>query len=277
MIVGVLVNAPVGHHRWKRRSRAEGVGPVLAGVLVLFALASPALATQIGANFSNNTISRSLGAAEIAGATGFRQANWNQFFIAGGSASDLVDDQGNATTADLTWSGNGHNDIIFSPSTPDSTLMSAHIRSTTGAVTASVSQISFATYSVVVYFDAFNGANEAIHEVAVGGTTLFGRDAANATFPNGGGEGDFALIPTSSTVDLGLSTPTGNYMVAGLSGDTVNVSVDLAPSSTADRISLTAIQVVEIPEPAPLVLAVLGLLGVGLSSSFSRRLRLRRR
>lgn len=105
---------------------------------------------------------------------------------------------------------------------------------------------------------------------AIGSQTIFGRDAANMTF-----NGTFTQVPNSSTSDLGINTPAGNYLVfQPIAGNSFTMTVNAGFSSGFRRARVSGLQVVEaqsVPEPSAVVSLTLGLAGLAFANRRTRR------
>ncbi|XAL99122.1 PEP-CTERM sorting domain-containing protein [Phycisphaeraceae bacterium D3-23] len=187
-----------------------------------------------------------LGAGDTAGAPGWEQANWNNHSSSGqgpGSVplNDLVNSAGGATDVDVvSWSQSTNNSwSYFESATPDQTLL-ADFADTDPVITfANVNDHAADGYTVIVYYGNnewnFNGGGTL--DVNGSTQTIASNDAFSAT--------GYVLNDGSNQ---------SNYAVfTGISGDTLTVSLDAAGND-----GISAIQIVDIPEPGSLALLGLG-------------------
>lgn len=217
---------------------------------VLIASAMPLHAAVISINFDNggNTITGSTGAVNA--------GNWNALtFGAAGSPnslSDLSDDSGGATTVDIdlqnasAGSGGGFDSAL--PNATGEMLNLYTERNRNGGALASVSQITYSTYDVYIYY---------------GSTDI------TARLNDGSGDVDVALDANNdgSSFVLGTAgttfddTGAGNYYVfSGLTGSsfTLETGLDIGTQGTNNGF-VYGMQIVEvIPEPSAALLGGLG-------------------
>jgi hypothetical protein len=198
--------------------------------------------------------------SEVAGA--LPQANWNNAPSTNGTTSNLVLSTGAATTASVTASGSNNPWSLPDPVpfTTDGTLMRGYLdSSSTSTTTVNVSGLpaAFANsrYNVWVYFDGDNGGDNRVSSFTIGGTTLFGRDAANTNF-----SGTFVQVPSSSNTNQQANTPAGNYIVFfGVTGPSFTITTTPQFSTSATlRAPLNALQIELAPVPEPGSLTLLG-------------------
>jgi hypothetical protein len=148
---------------------------------------------------------------------------------------------------------------------------------TTVTVAGLPASIASLPYSVIVYYDGDNGTNDRTGRFTIGGATtgnatLYGRDAAGATFGGvyipgftpvdplaGGGSAD-------SNAAAALTVPAGNFLLfTGLTGNTFTLSAtSYVASDNTNRASVNGIQIVPGNVPEPGSLAFIGLAATGL-------------
>lgn len=226
--------------------------PLLLGCLCC-ALPSMALAQSLGLNFAAtdpDAATSSLEPSEVAGVV--PQDNWNNLADASGSATNLVDDTGAATSASVEWSSNntwrsgGRNEGTGG----DAKLMSGYLDYLDDPLTVpeiTVSGLDDAlggpAYNVYVYVqgdsDQVRGGEWTVNDVT---QELVDSDTF-ATFAEG-----------------------ENFLrFAGITGDAINISslaVDLGGGETL-RAPINGVQIVVVPEPASALLASLSVVGMG--------------
>jgi len=131
-------------------------------------LSLPVLGGSISLNFEggdNNPASANLLApSDIAGVVPV--PNWNNASGASGSQSNLIDDSGSATTADVTWTGQAtwsweqSNDPV--PANPNGTMFNGYLDTVgnNGSHIISVIDIPYSQYDVIVYIDGENNGGD---------------------------------------------------------------------------------------------------------------------
>jgi len=191
-----------------------------------------------------------LAATEVAGA--IPQANWNNALGGCGSLAGALGHTGAATAVGLAWTAD-HGYLAAVPdTTPDNRLMRGHLAPLgTGPIRVEVAGLGptfDGPYDVLVYFDAGENAADVIMTFEVGSLSLTGTDLAGTDF-----DGAFAE-------DAGAG---GNYVrVFGLSGDAFTLEVGGTSGGSA---AVNALQIYCTPEPATLLLVVLGVVACGVA------------
>lgn len=202
-------------------------------------------AASIGWNYDGRG-SGVLNAGDSAGASGFAQTNWNNHAGVGQGPgavpfNDLVNDSGVATDVDVTsWTLTTNNSWNYGESAnPDQILLDDFSDTDPTITFENVNSFTADGYTVVVYYGNnewnFNGGGT----LTVNGTsqTIASNDAFSVT--------GYVLNDWSNQ---------SNYAVfTGISGDTLTVALD---ANGNDGIS--AIQIIEVPEPGSLALLGLG-------------------
>lgn len=259
------------------KCRNRGRLVAVASLVFVAGSAISAHADSIGINFEGGRPSStggyqtgvfapsSLAPAAVAGVVG--QANWNNelgSYIVGtginGTDTNLINASGVATGAQLTFSSQGPwaAGVATSTSTPDAILLNGYLdpQNSTGT-SVSVSNISYGTYDVFLYFDS--------------GST----DARQGIYTVNGVTQDVWVSQRSSLQLAGTSSSqTGTYIeFTDVSGPVLTVSA--VPGLTNDGISrapLSGIQIVaETPLPSAAHAGFLLLSGLGLSMLVRRR------
>ena len=225
----------------------------------------------ISINFAND---QNGNAFNVTGSTGVVDVpNWNNLTSDGsgdGSMADLVDSQGNSTSASATWTSNNRwNNGSWPDDGGIGSLFRAYLDTGNGGA-ANGANIQIADlpaefaggFDVYVFFDGSGNGRFGDYTVDDGTTsiTLVGNDEANNL-------GDFVQ-------DLGDLASSGNYLLfEGLAGNGVTIS---SAATSGFRAGVNGVQIVAtaavVPEPSTFVLAVLGLLGL---AWFGRRRRRR--
>ena len=203
-------------------------------------------------------------------------ANWNNSWPSD-PVTDLVDDQGAATTLDLAyesfnnWSIQGTTPALDGDGTANKRLLNGYLNAGPAAWNPSptysrvtLAEIPFSTYDVIVYFSSDAAGREGD---VTDGTTTFSFNTVGATSVSGT---DALFAPTTDT--LGTYGTAANYAVfQGLAGAGQTFTVQMRDNDEWGGIA--GFQVVEttaIPEPAS---AALLLGAAGLAGSVLRRRR----
>ncbi|MBU6411173.1 MAG: putative Ig domain-containing protein, partial [Verrucomicrobia bacterium] len=216
------------------RSLRLFISMILTGFL---AFLPGAWADDIGVNFEGGFFPTPLPSSDAAGVV--TQKFWNN--VSGGSASavPLVGDGGGSIAVNysgftLSVGSSGSGTTTTTNTDGNGLLMVGYAigESTSGAGTVGITvsnvpgQLISSGYAVIVYFDFNNGGAYAVDGFTLsapkyGTKTLYGLDPANTDF-----SGTFKQVPSSSTSDLGASTPDGNYLVfAGLTDTNFTLTV----------------------------------------------------
>lgn len=227
-------------------------------------------AVSIGINFnSHRSTTANLLPAELAGAPGFAQVNWNNTGQGGNAqtnasgstaniispiAGTLVDSTGAATAATVRWTSNGTWNTSNGTATPDAKLMNGYIDAINpgGFSTVTIGSIPYSVYDIVVYFGS--DGNGRTGDVTDGTTTYSYTTFSNDPFGGGGFvPGDYV-----QTLDVSNGHPNSNYAVfSGVTTATVNILRGSANSG------IHGIQIIDrtplIPEPA--TIGLFGLAG----------------
>ena len=230
--------------------------------------ASPqAQAAVISVNFSkagdgNSTVSGNAGVIDA--------GNWNNCEATGTTltTSNLIDDTGTATAAELvrTTAGNVANfgyPYPGDPSTENAHLMHTYCDTYDNATsTFTITDIPYALYNLYYYHKAPNTITTRGIMVTVNGTAYYSHEYGTE-FPGDATAGDFVEYHNTNETTAQASVG-GNYMLLkGLSGDlTILVQAPTSGWSSPGRAPTSGFQIVEVPEPATMALMALGGLGL---------------
>ncbi len=215
----------------------------------------------ISINFAND---QNGNASNVTGSTGVVDVpNWNNLTSDGsgdGSMANLVDSQGNSTSASAAWTSNNRwNNGSWPDDGGIGSLFRAYLDTGNGGA-ANGANIQIADlpaefaggFDVYVFFDGGGNGRFGDYTVDDGTTsiTLVGNDEANNL-------GDFVQ-------DLGDPASSGNYLLfEGLAGNGVTIS---SAATSGFRAGVNGVQIVAtasaVPEPGAFALAALGLLGL---------------
>jgi len=254
----------------------------IAAIGLPLAFASSADASLVSVKFGLSN--HNLAAGDTTGATGYEAANWNNTSSPSGSVADLVDSNGAATTADITWTGDEiWRQTADAQSAPGLNLMASFINDTSGETDGvpndpneiSISEIPYTLYDVVVYVHGEGGRD--VQLVLTAGNVSTTKDV-NLT-PNYDdtrysddpeNDGQYA-VTNGFVLDSGVyyddepsTANQGNYTIfEGLTSDSFTVTY----GGTSGRGSVAGIQIYEVPEPGTVAIFGAGIGGMMLLRS----------
>lgn len=222
---------------------------LLFAVAAMFGVLMRADAATIGVNFGDS--SSTLAPSDSAGLV--PQINWQNITTPSAAGVTLFENTDSntsaATSALLTFTG----DLLPNVQTaafvsgPDERLNNGYVASFSNPLTLSITGVPFASYDVIAYVFTFGSGRH--YSATIGSTTLWG--AMPAT-PTGAGYIDNNnSTPFTYTSAVGSSAGTATaggdyYRFSGLSGSSLTISMN-----TSDDLSgITALQIVQTPEPA---------------------------
>ena len=255
---GTTVNA--GRLTIASSSTALGTGPITlaGGSLRLQGIATGSIGVQFGANVANG--GTGLTGAQSAGVPAVAMSNWNVTGATNqGTPLTLVNNNGVATTASVTWSGAA--DIWHTGATggtADTTLMSGYLDSNgTTSPSVTFSGVPYSQYKAYIYVGS-DGNNR-------GGTTSNSQNATTyywSTNTNGLSFGSPPLNYVTTTNTNSLIAPNANYLVFDGLNNTANGNQTTFTSgfgkgaiSGNGNAGITAIELVNTVPNAPLVMA----------------------
>lgn len=231
-------------------------------------VAVSASASVVSWNFDNNgTVT---GSTHFAGVVSV--ANWNNSWPSN-PTTNLIDDAGAATTLDISYSSFGNYRIqashpgVDGDGTYNSELLNGYLNSgstqTPATSSVSLSQISYASYDLIVYFSSDVAGRTG---TVTDGTTTYDFSTIGLTSVSGT---NAILTQTTST---GGSNPLANYAIfSGLTGTTKTITVNIPNFGGIAGFQL--VEAAAIPEPSTTV-ALFGGAAV-LAALITRRRRLR--
>ncbi|HEY1785844.1 MAG TPA: PEP-CTERM sorting domain-containing protein [Pirellulales bacterium] len=238
-------------HNW----RTTGLAMFCALAMTL-----PATAEVISLNFSSGYDNNgpppttSLPAADVAGVV--RAANWNNLAGATGSASGLLNSNGNATGEGVTWSSNGTWSTGTALTNGDYTMMySGFDERLSNTASVAVSGLGhFTSYSVYAYFAA-DATSSVVEGYTIGSQSYWG------SFLNGAGAKFAGTYIQATGTTQAAPTAGANYaMFTGLTGSSFTLT---ATPGANWRAELMGIQIVGVPEPASWALMLGAAIGLG--------------
>ena len=214
-------------------------------------------ADSIGVNFGVPV--DALSPTDVAGVSGFSQSHYNNVFS---TPTNLIlnDDAGAATTVTLTLPGSvTFGDITaVAPSGPDETLNRGAAFGNFSDFSLTLSNIPYASYSILVYSLA---QQDVLRAITVDGTTFYSRSPP----PSANGYVDLLpatpyLYTQATSTDLGSPTRDSNYMLfTGLSG--ANQTIFVAGENQRNISGFQIVQTVPEPSTWAMLLGALSLLG----------------
>jgi hypothetical protein len=204
---------------------------------------------NLGADGGNSAGTGSLNPTDVAGLPAVAQADWNNLSGISGTAANVTDNNGNPTSAGVTWSSptgtwssQGNNAFV---SATDHTLMQGYLDNggtATVTITNIPSQLTTAGYDVYIYalFDTPNR----------GGTYSIVDGLNNATVLKPAVPFNSDSNPTNYTQYPGTTTGlSGNYLVFhGLTNPNIQVMA-VADHGAPIRAVINAVQLVASPAP----------------------------
>lgn len=138
---------------------------------------------------------------------------------------------------------------------------------------ATFANIPYAQYTAIVYFNANISSGTAVRPGTVSdGTTIYDFTCMGTAAINNGVAGGYATF--TQTTDTTGANPAADYAIfTGLTGSSQTFTVSPLDTNPSDAawLGITAIQIVSVPEPGTLALAMIGGIGMLLFG----RLRLR--
>lgn len=227
--------------------------------MVVACVGIPAFGKSISLNFSENKTNQGFAGGELIGPLKTDSANWNNTNdqpgpLEAGTMSSLKDSAGAATAASVSWSSSnawwnwdGTND-------DEHKMAVGYLDDGGSGVSITFSDIPYAKYRVygLLASDQDGGTNYETLDFVVNGVEVFGA-ATSAPAYNTITE---SLAQTGSFWSLADGVNRGNYWAANSTGSTLTIAG--FPRDGANRGSITAVIVQEIPEPASLAMVLLG-------------------
>ena len=224
--------------------------------------AAPTMAASIGVSFAgDNGGGTSIQIAPTQTAGVVPQMNWNDGTGATGSLTDLVDDSGAATTADVdwasanTWGGSG-------ATTDDEAMVNGWLDDGQSGAQVTVSDIPYAFYDVYVYGSSDSGNETRGWNTEINGTVVNG-DGTFATLQSNGSFFDGTNYVNESS---GAGEPT-YAVLRGQSGDLRILGIRQSLNGIDSRGAVSGFQIVESEIPEPTSFVLLG--GMGLAVGFA--------
>jgi len=178
-----------------------------------------------------------MAASEVAGVVA--EANWNQAKGASStSAMSLVDQNGAATGATITWAADNGYNLPIADQPGNVRMMRGYLDNDKGdATVVTVSGLPAVSggYKVYVYADGSNGANSRTGIYQISGSDITTASSSLTDLANTNFDGSFAQANNSA----------GNYVMLGVNATAFTLSaIPITASSSAERAPLNGIQIV---------------------------------
>jgi hypothetical protein len=178
---------------------------------------------------STNGTPALMGPSEVAGY--FPASNWNSAPGTSGTASSLVQSNGIASSASVTWAANNIWSTSITDTAGNNRMMKGYLdtsssSTTTVTVSGLPAALASAGYSIYVYRDGDNGASAHSGSYKIGATTISATDSANTNF-----SGTFTQANNSA----------GNYVVFA---NQTGTSFTLTAQPTVARAPINGIQII---------------------------------
>lgn len=199
---------------------------------------------------------------DLAGAPGVRAGNWNAWFksdVTLGDADQTIVDDSGVTIAGFTASGNFSWASRDNDTANDTAMFSDIVDVQTSTRLVNVSGVPYAFYDVYVYMhdDDFDRAGQ----FTLGSETYYMRGfgpGEHAGDPLADGSG--YVLSTDTTYGLGTDIDQANYVkfsnVSGVAFQMAWTAVNAGDGT--QRAKVAGFQIVEVPEPATMLLLGLG-------------------
>lgn len=227
---------------------------ILAAAAAITGAASAAtIGVSFGGDNNGGTTSGATGLLDPADTAGVvSQANWTNALGTGGTATDVLNGSGAASTLDVSWGSGESWNWNTATNTSDGKLLDGWISTNTigQASTLDITEIPYAQYDLYLY-SGHDRATGAIFTITEAGSAF-----ASTTLSE---NVDAAALAAAPFTYVDGTNGTGNYALwSGLSASTLNISM----ISDTNRMALSGFQIVEVPEPSSTIL--LGLSGLAL-------------
>lgn len=210
-------------------------------------------ASVVSVNFreNNGNPNQIIAATTVAGGgAGVGASNWNNVVGGTGSATDVNDDTGAATTVDLTWSsggmwGDSNANTDADNGVGNAQLQRGYLDDNQGApdpIQIIISSIPYTEYDLVVYFSTDTAGDNY--------GTITATDSVGAnTGATSGTKERWGVNPNLDS--------TNSLRITGLTGD---VTIDAPIRTLGVRHSISGLQIIQVPEPSGTSLVALSAL-----------------
>ena len=214
-------------------------------LLVLVVCASPSQATGIGINhmgpgtgeWGSDGSPSPVPPGVFAGVVS--QGHWNNISSANGSLSGLLDSDGSATGASVSWDsslGTWDTGNLMLPGNEQ--LMHGYLDADASGATLGVTDIPYVSYDVIVYHESQEGDGRIGH-YTIGGTTIWAKDRAGIF---GADHSDFLLDGYVSQAEAEAGVGGNAIVFTCLSGDSFTLTA--VGVGGTPRAPIQAIQIV---------------------------------
>ncbi|MFI4860329.1 MAG: PEP-CTERM sorting domain-containing protein [Phycisphaerales bacterium JB063] len=216
-------------------------------------------AASISLNFMENTGNQIFAGGENIGPFSTNSSNWNNPEDASGtgSASNLINDSGVATTADVSWSSANTWYNASGTDDDDHRMAVGYLDDGGAGVNVTFTDIPYAAYEVTLLFGSDQGPGPHYNtlDFTINGGSLLGAASGEAFR-----DINEAFAETGNNwVEL-TANQVGNYATTGATGATLTIQGGVRTGD--DRGSLVGVIITEVPEPGSLALMGLGGLAV---------------
>ncbi|MBN1854770.1 MAG: hypothetical protein JW829_18705 [Pirellulales bacterium] len=234
--------------------------------VAVFALTSSIWANSISLNFSENSSNQAFSGGENIGPLNTDSRTWNttngQPNLSFGTMNNLIDNNGNPTTASVTW--NSANPWWNEDGTGDDQhrLAVGYLDDTNEAISVTLSDIPYAMYRVYGLYSSDQSWDATIvqaQDMQVNGTWVFG--GVTSTSVNAYGSITDCLAETGQYWSHLDSTTPGNYWTFDTTGPAL--SIVQSPNADPGRAAISGLIIVEIPEPATSMLCGIAFVFLG--------------
>ncbi len=223
-------------------SADDGIDTAITADLNVVVLASETLARTISINFIENDSNQGFAGGQPIGPLETDSANWNNTkdretgTLATGTMTDLKDDTGSATTADISWASANVWYQTDGTADDEHKISVGYLDDGAGGPLVTITDIPYASYRVYGLFSSGQAGNDAMVglDFDVNGTWAYGGASAANTPANGTITGNMTRNGEFWT-EIVPGSVTGNYWTVETSGTTLvvdgqNRAVDLRGS-----------------------------------------------
>lgn len=239
----------------------------ISAVVICLLFSVPCLGQTISVSFAGDNAAQpsiNLTAAETAGVVPV--ANWNADAQGvEGSIADLMDSDGAATGASVSWSGANNTWGGTGATTPDEMLVNGWLDDNGDGATINVTGIPYETYDVIVYGSSDDGNAGRGLTTQVNGTDFF----SGGVFETLSDGGTYFSSSVGFVDGASAANDPSFFSITGLSGDLTifggrNMEGPELPNGTTDyRAAISGFQITNaVPEPASISMVLMAFIGM---------------